>query len=249
MFEITVSSAKTKNKDISFIITKLRPRLKAMKAIMVCEEFDGRVNLAFAVNENNKDIFLSLLFEAISETIIRNYKEEVLLENLRYKINDKVTLLTFVKALTMYDKASDKELIKSKLKPDKIINIDSLYLFRLWELEKRWVSVASLLSENSSYLMMSGSFNDLMKFLIMTNDVEFGDIYLTIENNKIFAKSAEGTEVFNIEYNNDDNCKIKIASELISLSPKKIILGKEFSNLDVAKYLEFLYEGKISTLK
>ena len=249
MFEITVSSAKTKNKDISFIINKLRPRLKAMKAIMVCEEFDGRVNLALAANENNKDLLLSLLFDAISEAIIRNYKEEVLLENLKYKIKDEVTLLTFVKALTMFDKASDKELIKSKLKPSKAINIDSLYLFRLWELEKRWVSIASLLSENSGYLLMSGSFNDLMKFLIMTNDIEYGDIYLTIENNKIFAKSTEGTEVFAVEYKNDDNCKIKIASELISLSPKKIILSKDFSNLDVTKYLEFLYDGKISILK
>ena len=81
MFEITISTAKTKNKDIAFLINKLRPKLKSLKAIMVCEDFDGRENLAIATNENNKDLVVSLVFDAICEVLIRTYKEQVLYNN------------------------------------------------------------------------------------------------------------------------------------------------------------------------
>ena len=249
MFEITISSAKTKNKEISILIDKIRPKLKSLKAIMVCEDFDGRENLAIATKESNKELLLSLIFDAIGEVIIKTFKEQVLLENLKNKIQDEITLLTFVKALAMFDKVSDKEFIVSKLSPSKVINIDSLYYFRLWELTKRWVNVANLLSENSGYLMMCGAFNDLMKFLVATNDIEYGEVFLSLKNNMILAKGKDGTEVFNVSYNNDDNCKIKVVSELISLSPTKIILSKDFKDLDVTKYLEFLYEGRVSILK
>lgn len=249
MFEITLSSARNKYKHISFLIDKIRPKLKTINAVMVCEDFDGRENLAIASKNNDKDLILSFVFDAVSEAIIRTYKEEILFENLKNKIQDNVLLITFIKALTMYDKTSDKEFILSKLTPSKTINIDSLYFFKLRELTNRWVNIADLLSENSSFLMMSGTFNDLIKFLISSNDVEFGDVILNIEKGNIVGKSIDGTKVFCLEYNNDDSSKIKLVSELIFLAPNKIILSKDFNGLDITKYLEFIYDGKISILK
>ena len=249
MFEITISTAIKKSKDISFIINRLRPKIKSIKAIMVCEDFDGRINLAFATHESNKDLLVSLIFDVVCEAVIRSYKEEVFNEHINIKNLDEVTLRTFIKALTMFDKASDKDLIKSKLSLSNTINLDSFYLFKLWELKKRWVNIAELITENSGYLIGSGTFNDLMKFLITTNEIEFGELYLNIENGKIFAKSKDGAEIFNISYESDNNCKIRLVSEIISLSPQKIVLNKEFIGLEIAEYLTFLYEEKISVLK
>jgi len=249
MFEITISSSKYKNKEISFIINKIRPKLKQIKAIMVCEEFDGRENLAIATNEQNKDFLLSLIFDLVSEVIIRFYKENVLLDELRNKIQDKVMLHSFVKALTMFDKSSDKDFIKSKLTLSKTINIDSLYYFKLWELTKRWKNIAVVISDNSSDLMLSGVFSDLIQFLISSNEIEFGDVYLSLKNKNVVAKGKDGTELFQFEYNNEENVKIKIVSELISLAPTKIVITKDFAELEVAKYLELLYDGRISILK
>ena len=249
MFEITISSSKYKNKEISFIINKIRPKLKQIKAIMVREEFDGRENLAIATNEQNKDFLLSLIFDLVSEVIIRFYKENVLLDELRNKIQDKVMLHSFVKALTMFDKSSDKDFIKSKLTLSKTINIDSLYYFKLWDLTKRWKNIAVVISDNSSDLMLSGVFSDLIQFLISSNEIEFGDVYLSLKNKNVVAKSKDGTELFQFEYNNEENVKIKIVSELISLAPTKIVITKDFAELEVAKYLELLYDGRISILK
>ena len=249
MFEITVSSAKTKNRDIPFIIDKLRPKIKAIKAIMVCEEFDGRVNLAVATQEKNKDELLSHVFDVVSEAIVRNYKYSMLLNCLKNKINDEIMLFTFTKALTVFDKTSDKDFIKAKLKPTSVINIDSFYYFKLWELEKRWNNLASLLCENNEYIMSKENINELMRFLLNTNEAEYGEIFLHLKENKVLAKSTGGAEIFSFEYNNDNNSIIKIISELIGLSPQKIVLSKEVAGLEIASYLTNLYDGKVSILK
>jgi len=75
MFEITVSSSKTKRKDISFIVKAIKPKLKQIRAVMVSECCGERENLAIATEEYNKELVLSWLFDAISETIIRKDAE------------------------------------------------------------------------------------------------------------------------------------------------------------------------------
>jgi len=249
MFEITISTARNTEKDISFIINKLRPNLKSMKAILVCEDFDGRVNLAMAVNEHKKDLLISLVFDAISESVVRNYKERFLLKNINIDSVDELTKVAFVKALTLFDKESDKAYIKSRLEPFKELALDSFYNFKLWLLEKRWGEIASLVSENSNYLIMSGAFKELMKYLIVTNDVEFGELHLYYENEKIIAKDKDNKNMFTVDYLGKEKDKIKVISEIISLSPQKIVLHSGFLGLDVSSFLENLYESRVSVLK
>ncbi len=249
MFEMTISTSQETSKDISFIVNRLRPSLKQLKAILICEDFDGRANLAFAVSESKKDLVTSLVFDAISEAIVRNYKERFLLKNINISSVDELTEAAFVKALTMFDKESDKAFIKSKLCPCKEIAIDSFYNFKLWQLEKRWKEIASLVSENSNFLLMSGSFEELMRFLIMTNECEFGDLHLYYEDEKICAKSNDGNKIFAVKYQDEEKDKIKVVSEIISLSPQKIILHSELKGFGISEFLKKLYDGKISVLK
>lgn len=250
MFEMTISTSKAKSKDISFILNKLRPDFKAMKGIMVCEEIDKRVKLALAVSKDKKDLAISLIFDAVSEAIIRDYKEEYLLKNLKINLPNKITLSAFVKALTMFDKINDKEIIKKKLVLTDELHLDSFYNFRLWELEKRWQEIAQLVTENSGYLLASGSFMELMRFLIMTNDAEFGELHVYYDNEHIIAKNKEGREVFNIKYVKEDvNSKINVISEIISLSPQKIILHNDMFDNELYEYIENLFDGKVSVLK
>jgi len=250
MFEITITTSKAKSKDISFIINKLRPDFKAMKGIMVCEEFDKRVKLALAVSKEKKDLAISLIFDAVSEAIIRDYKEEYLLKNLKISLPNKITLNAFVKALTMFDKINDKDIIKKKLVLTDELHLDSFYNFRLWELEKRWQEIAQLVTENSGYLLASGSFMELMKFLIMTNDAEFGELHMFYENGSIIAQNKDGREIFNLKYMKDDvNSKINVISEIISLSPQKIILHNDKFDIELCEYIESLFDGKVCVLK
>lgn len=250
MFEITISTSKTKYKDIDFIFNLLKSKIKLIKGIIVSEEFDGRVKIAIAVPEDKKDYALGLIFDAISEAIIRDYKYEFLKNNIKIHSCEKVIESSFIKALSLYDKTTDKDFIKKELKPTSEILIDSFYHFRLWELEKRWKNVAELMSENASYLFMSGSFMDLMKFLVLSSDCEAGEVHIFKGEGNICCSEKDGKELFNMIYiDKDENSLINILSELISLAPEKIVIHKDLENSRIATEISNIFDGRVSLIK
>ena len=249
MFELTISTSKAKSSDINYIINKIRKPIKNMHGILVMEEYEGRSNLAIAVDKSKKDYVLGLIFDAISEAIIRSYKYDFLNENISLQVTSLVTRCAFIRALTMFDKQSDKDFIKKRLKPSGKICIDSLYHFRLWELEKKWKDIASLVSQNSNYLLAQGAFFDLMKFLILTNEVETGEIHIKTQNNQIFACLKEGKEVFAFDYKDNDDSLVKILSELICLAPEKIVLYPDLDGSELSKYIFSLFDDRVLVVK
>ena len=249
MYELTVSTSKAKSSDINFLVNKLRQPLKTLRGIMVCEESDSRVNLAIAVDDNKKDYALGVIFDAVCEVIIRSYKYDFLKKNLQINIASPVTECAFIRALTMFDKQNDKQLIKKHLKPNGQILLDSLYHFRLWELEKRWKDTADIVSQNSSYLLAQGSFMELMRFLIMTNESETGEVHVKTQDNRIFACLKEGKELFTFDYKENDDNNIKVLSELICLAPEKIVLYQDLDGSELSKYIFSLFDGKVSVVK
>lgn len=249
MFELTISTCKAKSSDINFIVGKLRQPLKSLRGIMICEESDGRINLAIAVDKTKKDYALGIIFDAVSEAIIRSYKYDFFMRNIRLNSTSVALENAFIRALTMFDKQSDKTLIKKHLKPNSQIHLDSLYHFRLWELEKRWRDTAEIISQNSSYLLAQGSFIELMKFLIMTNDVETGEVHIKKEDNRIFACLKEGKELFAFDYKENEDSLVKVISELICLAPEKIVLYQDLDGSELSKYIFSLFDGKVSVVK
>lgn len=245
MFEMTLSEAKAKSKVITFIIGKLRGVVKNAKGIMVCEEYDQRICLAIAVRKDKKDFLLGVIFDAVCEAIIRFYKEDYLLSHIELKFADQVASAAFVKALTMFDKAGDKEIIRKHLLPCSELNIDSLYHFRLWELESRWADIARLVCDNSPYLSHQATFFELMRFLILTSETEVGEINLFFKGQQVIATGKDGSELFNKSYSSDDKSKISVVSELICLSPEKIVLFCDKFDCELKDFIASLFAGKV----
>ena len=250
MFELTISTCKAKYKDIDFIFSILKNKIKSVKGIIVCEEVDGRTKLAVAVPDSQKDYAISLAFDAISEAIIKSYKYDFLKRNISLQTGNKIAESALISALSVYDKQSDKEFIKRELKPTGEILIDSFYNFRLWELEKRWKNIADLMSENASYLNLSGSFSDLMKFLVLSNECGEKEVHVRKGEGNIFCLAESGKELFNMIYDtSDDNLIINILSELISLSPEKIIIHKELENTAIAGEILNVFDKRVCLIK
>lgn len=250
MFELTLSTCKAKQKDIDFVYSLLKNKIKSVKGIIVCEELDGRTKVAFAVPESEKDYAISLAFDAVSEAIIKSYKKDFLKRNISLQTGNKIAENVFISALSVYDKQSDKDFIKKELKPTSEILIDSFYNFRLWELEKRWKNIADLMSENASYLSVSGSFLDLMKFLVLSNECEEKEVHIRKGEGNVFCSAGSGKELFNMIYDtSDDNFIINILSELISISPEKIIIHKELENTALAGEILNVFDKRVCLLK
>ena len=250
MFELTISTIKQRSKDINYIISKIRPVIKQLKGVLVSEEYDGRVRLALAVHENKKDIVLGYVFDYIADIVILSYKEEYLRSNIKLKTSSEVTKASFVKALVMFDKANEKEIVKKSLKPCNELVIDSLYMFRLWELEKKWKDLCRLVVDNSVYLQIDSTLIEMMRFIIMSNDIEFGELHLHKGEGTIYAHGKDGREVFNVLYKEkDDFSKINVINELLTLSPEKIIVHNDIVDYDLSSYIVSLFDEKVCILK
>lgn len=246
MFEIAVSTCQSRIKDIEFLMSKLRPEIKGLKGILTFAEIEKRPKLAFAVPDSKKDYFLSLLFDGICETIIKSYKYEYFLKHINLHLNNKVTEVAFLKALTVFDKATDKQIIKQHISIAGEILIDSLYNFRLWELEKRWDEVIKLVEDNKGYLLLSGSFIDLMKFLLLSIEPEIDEVHLYKGEGCICCQNKQGKELFNCAYGEEKEVQIiNIISEIISLSPAKIIMHLGEDCMQLTSYIRNLFELKV----
>lgn len=250
MFEITVSTSKSRNKDIDFIRSFLKNKIKSQKGLMASEEIDGRTKLAIAVSNEKKDFVLSLLFDAIAEVIVRNYKYEFFKKNITLQTSNVVLESVFIKALSVYDKESDKDFIKKQLKPSDEILIDSFCQFRLWELEKRWRNIADLMTENATYMSVNSSLSDLMRFLVASCDCGVGEVHIRESDSIIFCEDLSKKELFNMIYDDSDvSAKINIINELISILPEKIIVHKELDGCALANEIVNVFGEKVVVLK
>lgn len=242
MFEMTVSTVKAKSADITFIIDKIRPNIKSLRGLMVCEELDGRTKLAVAVEESKRDYCLSLLFDAIAEAIIRGYKEEYLKQRIKLKV-PAWAFESFIKALVMFDKSVDKQIIYKKLHPARELNLDSLYNFRLWELTKHWQEICALVGENS-HLLSDGTFAELMRFLLLSGEAESGQVRVFSQGDSILGRAENGEELFRLANTKDEGLKSRLLGELISLAPERIVLEEGVSP-ELCQLIDGLFDGKV----
>lgn len=250
MFELTISTTKQNHKTLEYIISKLRPIIKQLKGVLVSEEYFGRWRIALAVHDDKKDMVLGYVFDYIADVIVLYYKEEFLRNNIKLKTKNELTKASFVKTLVMFDKANEKEIVKRHLSASEEIVIDSLYTFRLWELEKKWNELCVLVLDNALYLEQGSTLLEMMRYMIMSSDIEFGELHLHKKQDSIYAHGKDGKEVFNVLYKEkDDDSKIGVISEILALSPEKIIVHNDVVDGELSSYIVSLFDDKVCVLK
>jgi hypothetical protein len=71
-----------------------------------------------------------------------------------------------IEVLTRYDQKTDLILASTLLEITPVMNLDSLYDFRLFQLKKRWDEVVSLVNDNVRHLACKGMYAEFLRFLI-----------------------------------------------------------------------------------
>ena len=90
----------------------------------------------------------------------------------------------------------------------------------------------------------------MLRFLIMSNNILFGELHLHKGEKTIYAHGKDGKEVFSVSYKEKDNVsKIGVISEILSLSPEKIIIHNDIVDNELSSYIESLFDGRVSVLK
>lgn len=247
MFELTISNQRNKKDYMRFVYNKLKPHVDNSKGIIIFEETDGRLSISLAVPNKERDFYKAFVLELVSEIIVMDYKYEYIKANLNAQISNDELWISFLKALTVFDKQTDKDLIKKNLAFTSELLIDSSYNFRMWEVRDRWREIVSLVEENLSGLLARDSFVDLMKFLIAASEPEADTVYIKKCKNTPEIMINDTQKAINLCFF-EENVKnsIKILSELVCLCPRSIVIDFDDENYsDLVEKISNIFEGKV----
>lgn len=196
----------------------------------------------FSFDEGKYAEFKYIIGNVLFEAIIEAEKFYFLDEKIEFKMVDPKNRIALIKALTFFDKLTDKEDFDkafSEVKDE--VFVSSLLKFKLGGMFKRWEEIAKIANENSLYFLSSDTFTELLKFLIESLDPVEKCVRVVFNKSgyEIYNSSSEKVES---EEESDD---IFLITKLISLSPEKIEVVNSNLNPDMAGMLMSLFERRV----
>ena len=164
MFELTLSIDIDNQKFLNIFYKKLTNECMDILEAIVCHNNNGRTFLAVAVNDSKKEILKTKILAGIVDIIVDAYKYEYFKHQLSTE-SDNALFEPFLKAITIFDKDSDFEVIKNEINLSGEILIDSFFYFRLQAIRSRWEKTASIIIKNGIAKSQS-SMIQVIKFLV-----------------------------------------------------------------------------------
>lgn len=171
-------------------------------------------NILFAYTQNKVK---SIIKTEIVKYIILNYKVKYFEFKLKNIELDEIKKNALIKVLSMFDNKFDTLFVTTELEINKELVLESFIRFSLKDLLNKWDEIVSLILNNSFYLFCSGTYNELLKFLVNTIDTKWTEVNIIIKNDEIvvFDKNFKHCLI-----KNSDN--IIVLTELIGFSPNII---------------------------
>ena len=190
MREIALAT-RVKNKDIiDFLQSKIKSKFDALKAVQggikiietsYCD--NNFCYLLFACDELFVTTCEEIMREVIIDYIETVYKVDFIKQKIKNPLSETLAFNAYVKVLAIFDKATDTNALKDIILFNQTFFIDSFLEFRLAPLKSHWTNLAHLSSDNIT-LFNSGTFVDIIKFLINTMDNEVYKVKVVCDNEK-----------------------------------------------------------------
>ena len=197
---------------------------------IICEEFyltfkQALKNFKGVVTKYNTNILFAynhhkvknIIKTEIVKYIILKFKVSYFENKLKnVQLND-IKKNALIKVLSMFDNKFDTLFVTSELEIDNELVLESFIRFSLKDLLNKWDEIVALILNNSFYLFCSGTYNELLKFLVNTIDTKWAEVNVIINNEEIivFDKAFKHCLI-----KNTDN--IIVLTELIGFSPNTI---------------------------
>lgn len=220
MFELTLSIDIEKQKLLNLFHKKLASECDDVLEAVVCHNHNGRTFLAVAVNDSKKEILKTKILAGIVDIIVDAYKYEYFKQQLSGE-SDNVLFEPFLKAITIFDKDCDFEVVKNEINLSGEILIDSFFYFRLQSLSSRWEKTAGIIIKNGIAKSQS-SMIQVIKFLVESSENFTVSANIKLLEKSLQIKNYKGRKLFKVS----DEGFSKFLTELICLNPLKINLSK-----------------------
>ena len=242
MFEFTIV-CKGNSQILNNIHSSLKPIIENLEGIVIkhCNE------LSFAVKNQHSEFLKPVLAELISENIVNFYKYQFLSQNIMLNIKNRFTYKSFLQSLVVFDAQTDSEIIKKNLVLDRKINIDSFYLFQLFDLRSRWLDIAMVVNESMPIILKDKSLAQLTQYFVSATTTRVEELHIYGKGKQIWLE-IDGKEC-DLVFDDSVTAVENIVIEAISLNPKKIYLHGHLPNYQLLNSkLQSVFSDKIFSL-
>ncbi len=241
MYEFTITTGSSINIS-DYLYTNLYNQLTTIGGIVIKQQIANKISISLAVEDNYKEYAKGVLLEIIPDGIICEYKYNYLKNNIYLNINEE-GLNVFIKALVVFDRQTDKDLIVKNLKLERELHVDSFYKFKLYELRDRWQEIANIVNDSIPIMLKNKSVSEITRYFV--NSCEEGpEVHLYIDKNKIVLNRLG--ELTSLEYATNEDYENSLVCEIISLSPNKIIMHGSADFIGkLERTLSSVFYGKI----
>lgn len=182
MREIALATGLKNEGIINFIRNNVRTRMDFCKTIVTTYSDNNFNFLLFACDENFVEQCENVLRDIIIEYIEGIYKVNFLKNKIKNPLKDNLAFNAYIKVLSIFDKATDETALKQIIFFNQTFFIDSFLEFRLAPLKQHWDNLATLSSDNL-VMFNSGTFLDLIRYLINTMDSEIYKVKVVCKDN------------------------------------------------------------------
>jgi len=208
MREIALA-ARVENKHIiEYLFVQAQAKLDFCKIIITSYVDKNFSYLLIAVEQKFVEPCEKILREIIIDYIESVYKVEYLTKKIKNKFSNSMAFKAYVKVLALFDKITDETALDNIILFNQTFFVDSFLEFRLNPLKRHWDNLATLSSDNLA-MFNSGTFIDLIRFLINTMDSIVYKVKVVCNN--------QGYSIYNMKNRNDKIIKIAECSDSTEL--------------------------------
>lgn len=191
---------------------------------VVIENTGNNIILSYEIPPKAPKLTNKMIKLWLADAIVIYNKEKYIKAHFKTPILDNLAMDLMARALSVFDKASDVEYVYDKLKDLKVINVWSLYVFRLASIRFKWQEICDLFSRNLPNLLETDVFIEFMRYLLVVTESSLFEAYLFIEDGLLYIKDKKDNDLTDpVNILGPRGC-IKALMELISLAPKNIII-------------------------
>lgn len=178
----------------------------------------------------------------IVETILKIAKKSFFSDNLKLNINDNNLKSFLISSLVMIDLEEEINFVYNHNIIEKYINISSFILFKLRDLEEKWLFLINYINSTFFNRYEEYLYLDFLKFLTDLQTPRYDILYLEKNDNSLDLIDQKNKKIKSVSLSDE----VGVIVNLIILCPKKIIikcidnLSNKFSNL-----VSYIFEEKL----
>jgi hypothetical protein len=196
--------------------------------------FCPRIKLTVEITDKAKlKPVLLIIADAIADIVVTDCKSHYIDSKIRLQIEDTVARHAFIRALSSFDRETDKIIAKTLLKITPSFLLDSFYDFMLDILKSRWNEVCLLANENTCYLVCQKTFFELLRFLISNIDSISDEAHVITSGGQIEIYGRGLKPIHDIYINESLPKDIQVVTKLVSIAPRKIFFHQNHTPFDV----------------